>query len=632
MAQPAPADVFATYEIERRWPILLLSAITFVLSLPLFAPWSAWPLGYVVFVPWLLAVCQARRTGWVYAASYLLGAAFFLTHWRWLFSTTPPGYFAGALFFALHFPLAAWLVRHLYRRRGISPTLAFPIAWTLTEMLRSRGPLGFPWFLLGHSQIRLLPMIQIADLTGVSGISFVVAMVNGWFVHLLLRAISLRRGAPGKPVSVPEAQVTVPSEPRTPVRGPAHHLRGGFGQKPSLALRALFTPLLGTAVMLIVVTGTLAYGYFRLGTMKMVEGPKLAVVQGDFLMSPNYDPTAPNDATKAQAYFDLMAKAAAREPDLIVLPETPWSMYINRELREMNQQSLREVPTRQMGYWHWLVGESKKWHNEFVTLASQFGCHIVTGSMSQEKQPKGAYPAEHRYNSAFVYSPDAPEPQRYDKIHLVMFGEFVPFRYNRLLRPLYVWLNSITPFGEDGFEYSLTAGRQFSIFPLRERQGTPVREYHFGITICYEDVIPHLFRRFVLDAAGKKRIDFMLNISNDGWFGHGSQQPQHLVNCAFRAVENRVGIARAVNTGVSGFIAPDGSWYDLVGNGDGPRAGGTGQKTARVRINHQATFYSAHGDVFGFACALMGLTAGLDALLAIWRARRRSAQSQGASS
>jgi apolipoprotein N-acyltransferase len=116
----------------------------------------------------------------------------------------------------------------------------------------------------------------------------------------------------------------------------------------------------------------------------------------------------------------------------------------------------------------------------------------------------------------------------------------------------------------------------------------------------------------------------MLNISNDGWFGHSDQQPQHLVNCAFRAIENRVGIARAVNTGVSGFIRPDGSWYSLVADSNSfPLAGGNGLQTARVAISPQVTFYSRFGDVFGAVCAMVGLCAIMDALICGLRRRSR---------
>src|SRR5687768_9812865 len=154
------------FEITDRWPMLALAALSFVISLPLFAPWSVWPLAYIVLVPWLIGVCAARRTRWVYISSYLLGCAFFFTHWRWLYETTPPGYIAGAFYFGAYFPLAAWPVRHFYRSRKWGAAIVFAVVWTLTEMMRSHGPLAFPWFLLGHSQIRVLSLVQIADITG----------------------------------------------------------------------------------------------------------------------------------------------------------------------------------------------------------------------------------------------------------------------------------------------------------------------------------------------------------------------------------------------------------------------------------------------------------------------------------
>jgi apolipoprotein N-acyltransferase len=145
------------------------------------------------------------------------------------------------------------------------------------------------------------------------------------------------------------------------------------------------------------------------------------------------------------------------------------------------------------------------------------------------------------------------------------------------------------------------------------------------VTICYEDVIPDIFRGFVCDDAGHKRVDFMLNISNDGWFGHGTQQAQHLVNCAFRAIENRIGIARAVNTGISGFIDPDGQWRDLVqGPGGGLNAGGTGFSVARIKLDPRVTFYSKYGDVFGLLCvAVTVLVMGESTVLAVKRRRAR---------
>ncbi len=590
------------------------AVVTYAATLPLFAPWSIWPLGYVAFVPWLVLVCVAGSAAGAYATSYLLGAGFFFTHWWWLYETTPPGYIVGSAAFALYFCLAAWLVRHLYLRRRIPVTFAFPVVWILVEMMRSRGSLAFPWFLLGHSQIRLLSVVQIADITGVYGVSFAVAMVNGLFADLLLRKFQ-------------QVGWALPTIPTAPTNG---------GQSPPYGL----WPAAPVAVVC-VLGGVLGYGWWRLATLPTAPGPIVAVLQGDFLLKAEEDPNAPTDTDKQAVYLSLLNAAGAQRPDLIVLPETPWGMYLNRELRELTHAALADLSSAQRRIYNWLIRNNREWNAHFLAAAQRHQATVVVGAMSQEKQPAGTYPAEHRYNSAFVFSPKGGEAGRYDKIHLVMFGEFVPFRYT--IPAVYWWINGLTPWGQGGYEYSLTSGSEFRVFSLpiadfqwpmdqagaresidhRKATNDPTPR-RFGITICYEDVIPQVFRRFILDPDGGKRVDFMLNISNDGWFGHGAQQAQHLVNCAFRAIENRVGIARSVNTGVSGFVRPDGSWHHLItADAKWPTAGGTGHQVAPIESSPVITFYARFGDLFGVGVTLVGCAAVIDAIVARRREKRR---------
>jgi apolipoprotein N-acyltransferase len=561
------------YEIEHRWPLFVLAGSTYLLSLPMFAPLSFWPVAFFVFSPWLIAVCICRYPGRVYLMSFLLGLAFFLTHLRWLYSTTPVGYPLGSAYLAIGFPLAAWPIRHLYRNRDISIAIVFPVIWTAIELLRSYGPLAFPWFLLGHSQIRFLTMIQISDLVGAIGVSFVVAVVNGWLVDLMLRPILIWRG--------------------------------------SKATRPRRVPI-GTVFMILILGATIIYGRTRLGMHRPTEGPKIAVLQGDFVLSTYSNPNEATDMDKWRTYRDLIKQASAESPDMIVLPETPWAqLYLNREIRETYPQM-------------------RLWNEYFAEVSTERKTYVVVGSLSVEDQPEGSYPATHRYNSAFVYAPGVKEPDRYDKIHLVLFGEYVPFRYS--IPCLYRFLNNgpWNPWGKNGFEYSLTAGKEFKVFSMQV--GSPSGQaYNFGITICYEDVIPRIFRKFVVDKDGNKRVDFMLNISNDGWFGRGVQQPQHLVSCTFRAIENRVGIGRAVNTGVSGFIDSVGNWHDLMAkSASWPTAGGTGYRIAQVNIDRKATFYSVYGDIFARICGILALVSLADTIFIKMRDRRERGQDSAA--
>jgi len=556
----------AAHWSQARWPIFASAALTLLLSLPLFEPFSWFPLGFVVFAPWIVSLCVAQNSRLVYATDYLLGTAFFLIHLRWLYATTGAGYVAASLYLAVYFLLAAWPIRYLCRHKNVPAVVAFPIGWAAVEFLRSHGPLAFPWFMLGHSQIRVLSMIQVADLAGVIGVTFVLATVNGWLADLAMVRWRLWPGSR------------------------SHTLHGAWDG--------------GIATILLVIA-TFGYGRYRLATQELTDGPTVAVIQGDFLLEAVRGSQGVTDLEKMRTYLTLAEETARQSPDLIVFPETPWPMILNPEILD-----------QEPGW--------TSYQRLFTERAQRFGSFLVVGGMSEFPQPEGSYPAAHRHNSAFVYSPDGGPPARYDKIHLVPFGEFVPFRYTRGLFWLYRFLNDswFNPWGRGGVEYSLTPGSEFSTFTMQARsmEGRP---FSFAVTICYEDVIPQVFRRFVRDRDGRKRVDFMLNISNDGWFGHGNQQPQHLVNCAFRAVENRVAVARAVNTGVSGFLGPDGSWHDLVSAPDRrPQAGGIGHRIARLTIDPRPSVYSRYGDWLGALCGLATL-----AVLSDWgvrKLRRRS--------
>jgi apolipoprotein N-acyltransferase len=144
-----------------------------------------------------------------------------------------------------------------------------------------------------------------------------------------------------------------------------------------------------------------------------------------------------------------------------------------------------------------------------------------------------------RFNSALLIDANGRPVGRYDKIHLVPYGEYVPFRS---------WLpfmNSLSPYD---YDYSMTAGAQYTRFPLGDK--------FFGVVICYEDTDSSLARQYV-QAGGQGPVDLLVNITNDGWFDGTSEHEEHLAVSRFRAVETRRSLARAVNMGISAVI--DGS-------------------------------------------------------------------------
>ena len=547
-------------EIESHRHMGLLSLATLVPMSLIFAPIELWLLSFVCLVPWLLLVGGSLHAPRVYFHSYVLGSAFFLINLFWLYHSTGPGYVALSLYLALYFPLVALPVRHAVRRRRWPLAIVFPLVWVGSEMLRAVVVSGFPWFFLSHSVYRVLTLIQVSDLVGAYGVTFMIAAVNGALADVALAWAKSRRD--------------------------------GSSLRSTQAIR-LSTPFAAVTLLLVIV-----YGQIQLRRDTVSPGPRVAVIQGDFLSLVNAKDATGHDSMsegqKMRAYVSMMEAAAAEKPDLYLLPESPWMMVLNPEARDFLPLSRRS-------------------HAALQEHATKHDATIVTGSATILPTPFDPGSAERRHNSATVFYADGSQPDRYDKVHLVYFGEIIPFRFGRL-RFLYFWLNRLAPWsGQDGsFEFSLFPGESFKTFTMTApSQGG--RTYDFGIPICYEDVMPYVSREFVSGGAKRKRVDLLLNISNDGWFGRGFQQPQHLAICAFRAVENRVPIARAVNTGVSGFIKTSGQIHDLVkGDPDTPWPGECGFSVAELSVDSRYTLYSRYGDWFAWGCALLWLALFID--------------------
>lgn len=522
----------ASGPIERRLPVVLLCAVTLVLCCVIFPPAGWWLPACFCLVPWLVAVCTAQRARLVYGASYLLGLGFFLINIRWLAGVTLAGHLALCLYYALTFPLAAWPIRHMYRKRCASMALVVPVVWVALEYLRSIGPIGFPWLLLAHTQYKRLTIIQISDLVGAYGVSFVLAMINGWIADLLIQPIFIRR--------------------------------------TEQAGRAARLPI-GSVTTMVVVAGALVYGGTQGAMRSRAEpGPTVAVVQGDFGMFVDGRRGRTSSEAMFRTYYELTRQAAQAKPDLIVLPETAWVGYCNDGFLECPRAELEEI--RRIRYPSESVQDlahyqtiSKRRRDAFQSLCTETGVPMVLGAQALEWKPTAIPPRVEVFNSAFLLTPGAARPTaRYDKIHLVLFGEYVPFRYR--FHSIYKWLNAMTPWGRDGQEYSLTPGESFRVFEFsaRSREG---RAYRAGTPICYEEIMPYISRAFTRGPAGLengKNIDMLLSISNDGWFDHSAELEQHLAAAVFRAIENRIGVARSVNTGTSALVDPDGRIHHRV--------------------------------------------------------------------
>jgi apolipoprotein N-acyltransferase len=201
------------------------------------------------------------------------------------------------------------------------------------------------------------------------------------------------------------------------------------------------------------------------------------------------------------------------------------------------------------------------------------------------------YPDRRPYllNSAYLLGADGTLLGRYDKHHLVPFGEYIPLKSSLLF-----FLDKLVE-GIGDFEAG-PGPTILSFTPKSLRGGGPAgsRPVKFGVAICYEVIFPDLVRRFADNGA-----EFLVTITNDGWFGPSSAPAQHFSMVVFRSVENHLAFARSANTGISGFIDPYGRILDAT-----PLFTEHALKAA-IPIRNSRTFYSYYGDVFAYGCAII---------------------------
>ena len=247
----------------------------------------------------------------------------------------------------------------------------------------------------------------------------------------------------------------------------------------------------------------------------------------------------------------LNPDGGAKDPDLIAWPESPAPFYTSDPL-------FRDAVSR-------VAREAKTW-----VVAGAVGVRNATMNPEQTTQA---------YNSAVLVNPQGEWVGRYDKVHLVPFGEYVPFP--KLF----------------GFAGGLT--KEVGDFTHGEaRQPLIADGQKLGVFICYESVFPDEVRRFAANGA-----NVFLNLSNDGWYGDSGAYAQHLKQARMRAVENARWLLRDTNTGVTASIDPYGRVVASV-----PRKVRT-VLDAPYALSNVTTFYTRHGDWFAFLCAIISVGA-----------------------
>jgi apolipoprotein N-acyltransferase len=551
-------------------------------------------LGWVALVP-LLALVRAtasrRRIG---LAAWVAGLAFYWPVLQWIRVADDRMYAtwaALAMYCSFYVPIGIGLVRLLDRRTRLPLVVTFPAVWTGLEYVRAHALTGFPWYFLGHTQHAFLALTQVADLGGAYAVTVLVAAVNVLFFEWLCRAAWFRRL-----LVLPQ-----PVSDRRPL-------------------------LVQSAAVLVVLAAVLAYGAWRLEQNDFAEGPVVALIQSNLdqrvKIAASAVPGADAATTMVRHNTRLTDYACSqpRRPDLIVWPETS----VPDDWVEISPQlSDAQVPSP-------LRSEEAETQKQARGVAKRWKTHALLGVNGKVLGPDERV---RRYNSAALIMPDGRQCSRYDKMHRVPFGEYVP------LRDWMPWMDQFAPYD---YDYSVQIGEQFTRFALGN--------YHFGVVICYEDTDPYLARQYVDPGVNEPKVDFLLNISNDGWFNGTSEHEEHLAICRFRAIECRRAVARSVNMGISGVIDGNGRVrvpeqgylvkLDATGRGwhwkglpDEPFAGDTlpmsewpgFKKTAGVLlttipIDSRSSLYARWGDWLPLGCWLL---VGLSLFVAVvWPARR----------
>ena len=547
---------------QKSLTIVLAFVASAVMLTVIQVPISFSGLAWVSLVPFILACSPDAKPRRLALVSYVISLFYWLANLYWIGPVTIVGWIAFCLYTALLWPILALCLRYC-RIKKIPLFLASAVLVVGIERMQGLFLGGFFWRFLAHSQYQNIILIQIADIFGTAGVSLLIAMVNGLLAELIIAARLAFARKQG-------------------------------GQKN--IFKIIHLPKV--ALVCAAVVATIIYGRWRIGQEDQCVklGPYVASLQSNVPQSVKRSFESSEDLFNGLMEQSKAAVQAGAE--LIVWPETMVQATLNPEVLRIVQRSNPLDP--------WIIfDKSLREHakDNACVLVGAYGGQI---GIRENSEP---YLAQ-RYNSAFLYKRNGEQAAKsYNKIHLVPFGEVLPFR--KSCRWLYNFLMKFTPYN---YDYSLDAGSEYTIFEMAG-QGRETQPYKFGVMICYEGTVPAIARRFALDEQGTKRLDWLVNISNDGWFVRfkdekvlpSTELAQHAVVCAFRAVENRLAVVRSVNTGISCLIDSSGRIrYGFLAGNLPPktmaRTGMPGWFLDRISIDRRTTFFSKFGEWLGFCC------------------------------
>lgn len=445
--------------------LVLISSCSAILLAICFPPCHFSFLVWFALVPWLWLLTRVTFKQ-LLLAHFLFQLFFYGIGSYWLSAVHPLALFAVQIplyFICLPFPLLFWWIA---KKKIIPLWLATPILWSAQEYLRSFLFTGFPYAFLGHTVSFYPILIQLADITGVYGVTFVIVTVNS-FLFICLQYLTTKK------------------EDRQLIQ-----IVGAF----------LFC-LVSLSILI-------SYGYYKLQTISYEEGPKVAALQGNIPQEIKGNPLD-NKRYILESYGKLTVDALRENPALIIWPETMCPEDIQM--------------SASMYAW-------------FHDMAVQGKTAFLLGSHYYEFTPdKQNYKL---YNSAFYMDEQGKIIGRYDKNRLVIAGEYIPLRKTFPFMPILI--KNLVGYVPDIEQSNIK--EKFSL-----------QNHDFGCAICYDIAFPTEIREW-----RKKGCEFIVNLTNEGWFYNTSELEQLLAISMFRAVESRIGIIRATNTGITTYIPPTG--------------------------------------------------------------------------
>lgn len=542
------------------WPILaaLLSGVMLAMCFP---DWNLSGFVWVWMLPLLTAIWRGEKKRYGFCIGYLAGLVFWLINLKWLWTVSGLGAMVMAAFLALYFGLwgaVAVSVGNPWRKRKTKETkegesstskiqqkidqkqssqkvgllggvlgestrsLKFAFinaaAWVGFEWLRGWVFTGFGWNGLGVAFHDIPVLAQAADLVGVTGLAFMPVFMSAVIIQTASRLKS--EAASGK-----------------------------------------LRPRLDFSVAALLLALQFCYGVWRVKNVNdwETERVRILLVQGNIPQDIKWDPASVADIFKIYADTTRAGMASLedenleqlqanvdgdavelKQPDLVIWPESafPTPLYFADNFEG-----------------HIVFGEARHLIDEEIRPLGKFT--LVAGMNEFESDFDGQRATwkegGRQYNSIAAVAPEGEletSITTYRKIHLVVFGEYIP-------------LVDQLPFLGDLFKFS--SGADFSGNFDAGTSTDPMTVPAGGVTVqlipsvCFEDTVGRLTRKFV-----RSEPQIILNVTNDGWFKKSESAAQHMANAKFRAIELRRPMVRSANTGVSGIVSITGSLVDPV--------------------------------------------------------------------